>query len=281
MGVRKNQATMTAAEKARFVGAVKALKSGGHYDMMVREHRAAILTVRPDPAHLGPAFFAWHRECLRRFELALEAFDPQVTLPYWDWTRDRSASSSIWGADFMGGNGRASDRMVTTGPFAYSTGEWTLTVNDTPQAPPYLRRAFGVSNPALPTATRVSGALSTVPYDSSPWNFDSTSSRSFRKYSEGYTHDLTHRWVGGTMMAASSPNDPVFWLHHCNLDRLWAMWQRRHPTQPYRPASGGPTGHNLDDPMWPWANEPDPPTPRKVLRHAELGYSYDDEAAWQ
>ena len=22
-----------------------------------------------------------------------------------------------------------------------------------------------------------------------------------------------------------SPLDPVFWLHHCNIDRFWAEWQ--------------------------------------------------------
>lgn len=280
MGVRQNQATLTAPQKASFVAAVKALKANGMYDMMVREHRAAILSIRPDPAHLGPAFFPWHRECLRRFELALQSVDATVTLPYWDWTRDRSATSSLWAADFMGGNGRSSDRRVTTGPFAYSTGTWTLTVNDTARTPPYLRRAFGVSDPALPSSTRVNQALATVPYDVSPWNFNTNPGQSFRKYTETNVHDLVHRWVGGTMMEGSSPNDPVFWLHHCNLDRLWGIWQKRNPTRTYRPPTGGPAGHNIDDPMWPWAGEPNPPTPRKMLDHTALGYTYDDEAGW-
>lgn len=82
------------------------------------------------------------------------------------------------------------------------------------------------------------------------------------------------------MLAASAPNDPVFWLHHCNIDRLWARWQKKFPTQPYRPSSGGPAGHNLNDPMWPWAGEPTPPTPARVLNHRNLGYQYDDESTW-
>ena len=35
--------------------------------------------------------------------------------------------------------------------------------------------------------------------------------------------------VGGTINSASSPSDSVFWLHHANIDRLWAQWQTAHP----------------------------------------------------
>lgn len=82
------------------------------------------------------------------------------------------------------------------------------------------------------------------------------------------------------MMAMSSPNDPVFWLHHCNIDRLWAEWQRENPGENYRPPSGTPNvvaGHGLDDPMPPWESEATPPTPRSVLDHHALGYTYDNE----
>ena len=33
------------------------------------------------------------------------------------------------------------------------------------------------------------------------------------------------------MVDMTSPNDPVFWLHHCNIDRLWAEWRVQHPTR--------------------------------------------------
>lgn len=34
--------------------------------------------------------------------------------------------------------------------------------------------------------------------------------------------------VGGTLATASSAWDPLYWVHHANLDRLWAIWQDCH-----------------------------------------------------
>ncbi|MCU1451738.1 MAG: putative tyrosinase [Acidimicrobiales bacterium] len=58
--------------------------------------------------------------------------------------------------------------------------------------------------------------------------------------------------AGGTMIYDTSPNDPVFWLHHANIDRLWALWERDHPGARYSPQSGAANGFNGDDSMWPW-----------------------------
>lgn len=275
MGVRKNQAALTAEEKSRFVAAIKELKRSGVYDHHVEEHRTAMRSMDPDPAHMGPAFFPWHRQCLYRFERNLQSVDPSVSLPYWDWTRDRSSTSSIWANDFMGPNGSsANNGQVMSGPFAYTTGQWTLTVNDTRTTPPYLRRTFGVIVSSLPTSTQVNASLGRTTYDASPWDA-STSTTTYRSRSEKSLHNVVHRWVGGTMTQGASPNDPVFWLHHCMLDRLWAMWRRRNPSSAYLPSSGGPTGHNLNDPMWPWGQ-----TPASCLNHHDFGYTYDDEASW-
>src|SRR5262249_21453997 len=40
-------------------------------------------------------------------------------------------------------------------------------------------------------------------------------------------HNTVHMWVGGTMQDPMvSPKDPIFWLHHANIDRIWAQWQQ-------------------------------------------------------
>jgi hypothetical protein len=41
-------------------------------------------------------------------------------------------------------------------------------------------------------------------------------------------HNYVHNFVGGIMGGFLSPLDPVFWLHHANVDRLWTEWVARH-----------------------------------------------------
>jgi len=271
---RKNQTMLTAQEKSHFVAAVLALKASGKYDQYIQDH----VNFMPN-AHRGPAFLPWHREFLRRFELDLQAIDSTVTLPYWDWTVDNSPTLSIWDINFMGGNGRPSDGRVMTGPFAFSTGNWTLIIDG-----PALRRRFGGAISSLPTPSDVTAALTgpaATPYDVAPYNINSASG--FRNLLEGWIngpqlHNRVHVWVGGSMGPASSPNDPVFFLHHCFVDKLWADWQALHPTEGYLPSSGALTGHNLADPMQPWQSRGEVITPASVLDHHALGYAYDTES---
>jgi tyrosinase len=95
----------------------------------------------------------------------------------------------------------------------------------------------------------------------------------------------------------SSPNDLIFYFHHCNIDRLWSEWQKdghQGPTHYPGPLSGEDEGHKLNDPMWPWVGSltgyvsnlqpsntvlPDysgrpTRTPSDMLDIASLGYSY-------
>ena len=268
---RKNQSTLTATEKSRYVNAVLALKASGKYDQIVSDHVNFM-----SGAHRGPGFFPWHREYLRRFEADLRAIDSTISLPYWNWSIDNSPVSSIWNPDFMGGNGRPSDGRVMTGAFAFDAGNWSLSVGSFPD----LRRRFGVGIATLPAPSDVSAALGVVPYDVSPWNL--SSSGGFRNTAEGWIagpqmHNRVHVWMGGTMLPASSPEDPVFFLHHCFVDKLWADWQTLHPGLDYLPASGAPPGHNRNDAMEPWASRGETVTPGSVLDHRALGYGYDTD----
>lgn len=273
MHCRKNQATLTAQERSRFVAAVLALKANGKYDQYVLAH------VNNMPgAHRGPAFLPWHREFLRRFEQDLRAIDSSVTLPYWDWSVDNSTTSTLWADDFMGPSGRPLDGRVMSGPFAHSTGNWTLTLDG-----PALRRRLGASPsaPTLPTVLDLSNALTLTPYDLAPYN-DGSSLSGFRNTLEGWRngpqlHNRVHVWVGGSMGPASSPNDPVFFLHHCFIDKLWADWQALHPAETYLPVAGAPAGHNLNDPMAPFSVGGTVVTPASVLDHHALNYAYDTE----
>lgn len=108
-------------------------------------------------------------------------------------------------------------------------------------------------------------------------------------------HGRVHGWVGGlygdtpgshpldmgTMTnEETSPNDPVFFLHHSQIDRLWALWQEKsgHADTSYKPVSGLP--HNsLHDPLVPFKRGNRDLTPADVESIAELGYRYAEPGA--
>jgi len=52
---------------------------------------------------------------------------------------------------------------------------------------------------------------------------------SFSNSLEG-VHDDMHVWTGGDMESVpTSAFDPIFFMHHCNVDRMWAKWQKLNP----------------------------------------------------
>ena len=294
MRVRKNVKNLTNSEKTAFVSAVLALKQQpgslrpeiagwSRYDDYAEVHMNSMMVV-PGWAHRGPAFFPWHRELLLRFENDLVAIDPSVTIPYWDWP---DPGSSPFTADLLGPDGDpASAGKVTSGPFAFDgPNQWKILSKDDPGDPDYLARSFGTDPTAmqLPTVSDVATSLNAVPYDSYPWT---GATAGFRTSVESNLHNVVHRYISGTMGLMTSPNDPVFWLHHCNIDRLWAHWPTIHPaSSPYLPVSGAALGHNLNDAMifndmgpQPW---PVGATPASVIDHYLLGYRYDDEILFE
>ncbi|MFF9012926.1 tyrosinase family protein [Streptomyces sp. NPDC014870] len=272
MTVRKNQATLTADEKKRFVDALLELKRSGRYDAFVTTHNAFIMgdTDSGDRVgHRSPSFLPWHRRYLIEFEQALQSVDATVALPYWDWTADRTARSSLWAPDFLGGTGRARDGQVMDGAFARSGNRWTINVRV--DGRDFLRRDLGAGGRQLPTRAEVDTVLAMETYDMAPWN---SSSDGFRNHLEGWRgvnlHNRVHVWVGGQMGTGVSPNDPVFWMHHAFVDKLWADWQARHPRSAYLPAAGTPNVVDLNDTMRPWNNV----TPADMLDHTRH-YTFD------
>ncbi|MFI9428116.1 tyrosinase family protein [Streptomyces achromogenes] len=245
--VRKNVGALTAGERRRFVNALLTLKRRGEYDEFVRMHidyYSADGEAGLRSAHMAPSFLPWHRRFLLELERALRRVDSSVTVPYWDWTRDRTTTSVPWTKDLLGGNGRRSDRQVMTGPFAYAAGHWTIKEGVTDGT--FLTRDLGRSAAPiqLPTRSELQWALDDPLYDAWPW--DSTVRKGFRNKLEGWgsgsgsaswrNHNRVHRWVGGVMLGGASVNDPVFWLHHAFLDLQWYRWQRAHRGRRYLPA---------------------------------------------
>lgn len=254
--VRHSVQNLSAQQREAFVNAVKQMKEipssyqegVNAYDYFVILHTEAFKHHVDEHgnhsmpnAHMQPNFLPWHREFLRRFdhELQRAGNDPALSVPYWDWS-DPNSFQSVFADDFLGGDGDPNDdHRVKTGPFR--AGEWEILLLDETddewdgdidlvlKAGP-LQRKFG--DGTMPTREEVIDAVLTYrPYDSAPFDTTADITKSFRNYVEGWwpgrsaMHNAVHVYVGGQMQTGSSPNDPAFFIHHANVDRLWALYQ--------------------------------------------------------
>jgi tyrosinase len=217
--------------------------------------------VNTNRAHGGPVFLPWHRLFLIRLEAQLQGVldDPDFGLPYWDWAKDGPLNSPLWADSRLGTNrgtvdaGRlAGFRVRLTGQGSFSQGGFLLA-----HQPRAITRDAGADadHRTLPRKSDVAACMDEGVYDTANWD---TASVGFRNHLEGWRrwpvelHNRVHVWIGGDMSPGTSPNDPVFFLHHCNVDRIWEAWMDRRPGRPYEP-TGTPgadsPGHNLNDNM--------------------------------
>ncbi len=149
-------------------------------------------------------FLPWHRAYLYWLEQNLQDRVPGVALPWWDWTTTAGVPPAY----------RARRLGDKANPL-HSTKAWV------PSAVPPInrrtRRAPGRTPGAvLPTRAQVAALL-----EDSDW-------ASFSDRLEDF-HDHVHVWVGGDMQdVTTAAYDPIFFAHHCMIDRIWYLWQVRH-----------------------------------------------------
>ncbi|KAL0640687.1 hypothetical protein Q9L58_000358 [Maublancomyces gigas] len=167
--------------------------------------------------HNNGWFLPWHRLHMFAHERLLrEECGYTGAQPYWDEARDAGhfSSSDVFNArDGFGGDGAGPGNCIQDGPFeryllhmgpGYSNTEHCITrsIDD------------DVSNAASPRA--IDECLR-QPNFANAWPCIETN-----------PHVAGHRGVGAGMdNAISSPGDPLFYLHHTFLDRLWWLWQQR------------------------------------------------------
>ena len=150
--------------------------------------------------HYGWFFLPWHRAYLSNLERKIRVLtgEARFALPYWDWTR--------------------SDRLP--------------------------RAMFGQGNP-LNDTTRIQNADDALPADfaelgpamSGPTYQHfvgyrrSLESPQIEGTFEQRAHNNIHNWIGGNMASFDGAGfDPLFALHHGNVDRLWEAWRAASPT---------------------------------------------------
>jgi tyrosinase len=159
----------------------------------------------------------------------------RITLPYWDWTLDnddelndtycpfRDESPILDANDFGSSDVDPTNFYVRDGLFK-NLKDWTLAYAVTDSAyssfPPdkRLKRVFDCTKFPLTT-----GPTQTMDAITSRIQF-----RDFSIWLEATPHSFPHLLIGMSMAGMNSPDDPIFWLHHCNIDRLYHLWMDCH-----------------------------------------------------
>jgi tyrosinase len=182
---------------------------------------------QPHSMHGTQRFLPWHRVYLLQLEQALQSIHPDVTLPYWDWTNSKEQTFPAW--------------LASVTPTVITPTQ-TIVVTRFPQSQSSL-------------ATLASNIPATMAQ---------TSFASFTSMLES-VHNGVHVWVGGSMSSIpTAPADPIFWMHHANIDRLWWEWQ-----QSAAGAGKNPGLTGADAVMDPWAY-----TEADTRDITALGYNY-------
>jgi tyrosinase len=153
-------------------------------------------------------FHSWHRMYLWYFERIIRKMsgDPNWALPYWNY---ESAS-------------QRNLPEVFRSPADMSNVLYVATPN---RGPGWNAGTASLNASAVETAA----AFNEVPFNDFTFSLETT------------PHNAVHVSIGGWMGSVpTAAQDPIFWLHHCNIDRLWNLWL----------AQGGGRTDPLTDTTW-------------------------------
>ncbi|KAI1363131.1 hypothetical protein F5Y08DRAFT_310297 [Xylaria arbuscula] len=227
---RREWRGLTKYEREEYLSAVKCLYStkselvgaGSVVDDFTWVHIRAAKT-----AHEYAEFLPWHRMLIHIYEQKLRqhcGFKGQ--LPYWDWTSDwqNLTESTIWDDEhgFGGESTHYTRGSCVSGPFSHV--ELRYGGNGT-VSPHCLSRVF--TNYDSGEVGSMSGEL--IRPEIMGRLSRSKNYARFRWMIESVIHNIIHTEVVGDLDTEVAPNDPIFWLHHVQLDRLWWQWQREAP----------------------------------------------------
>lgn len=215
--------------------------------------------------HGWEQFMTWHRAYMYEFEKLLQDIIPAVTLPYWDWTMliyNNGTTGEIPDAfkkDPAGGKSGFDVNPLWDEkryPGQYPTGDT-------------LGGTFHHHYPLQEDIDEIQAIDNWLDYGGG-----AQSNQSFGALSMN-PHNTIHIYCGGTgtqqnpqwsdmFNNLTAAYDPIFWIHHTNIDRLWSEWQRHNP---------GADPDDLDDVLAPFRYRV-----RDTLNIGNFGYTYVNDA---
>lgn len=212
--------------------------------------------------HETAAFLAWHRYYIHLMEKTLQDMcDFQGHLPYWNWVLDWEdfTKAPVWhdtlgfGGDGSGGEEKFNGTCVSKGPFAnyqvkqfgdleethclsrgFLRGQDLWDISSSKIMPSVVDEVLDASN-----YTDFNHRLEMGPHHAIPYGIRGD----FLKFSApaGKSKPCLNK-VSAGQRSRELGIDPVFYLHHGQLDRLWWLWQQRNPVQRTFDYGGGVRG---------------------------------------
>lgn len=252
--------------------------------------------------HRRTSFHPWHRLFLCHLERELQEENPAVTVPYWRYDKgaDFVFTQEFIGETLLSNGVTTEDRFLlapkpkfsSTNPlYTYSTIFGPLIRGYRNQNPLTHKPSASISSQKeiVATVTPVSNVYRVIG--------DNVSSDRFKGWAykeEGNSHNPAHDTFDGRICdVGRDPVDPLFFMMHGNVDRLWALWQRKYnrlipthiDTYPFQGkfASGKnpkeapwnqTIGNFLQDTLWPWNFDHNPTRPAREWDLTEEGLDY-------
>ncbi|KAK7941478.1 uncharacterized protein PG986_013865 [Apiospora aurea] len=248
---------MSKSQQMSYIDAVMCLtmtesKSGIARAINRFDDHQAVHSVQTPNIHWVGHFMLWHRYLVATYEKALrEECGYEGGQPYWDWSLDARPhdpdSLSAFpdtvfgpGAYSFGGNGDLVAPSPEQNPLNLTGGTGGGCVRDGAFTPDRFRVNYGPDPGCLKRdfvpwilnsfadPARVAEVLDQPDYASFARSVEKVPT-----FDQPNIHGSGHFGVGGVLgtigNAENSPGDPLFYLHHGNLDRVLWMWQQKDP----------------------------------------------------
>lgn len=255
--IRKDHLEMTPSEKTAYVNALITLRNNGTLAMMADHHTSHFNSpIHSTGSYTGEFFLPWHRLFAIEMEDAIRgtsSLASNLTVPYWDWRLENTAANVKWDdAGFL--------QLSTLNSSTY-----TITRN--------LQ-----STNSLASQTDITNML-TIPslITNPPAAGQKSSTVNYFTYRLEFWHDRGHNFIGGTMGTSASPRDPIFFLHHNFVDKLWQDWYNSDNGVVKTDYTFGPTSSSY----WMWMNVgPNDIKDSRYLKYQDGSNPVTDEEVW-